>query len=93
MHKVTASARTAKTRISITTTRVVYVEKQLRFTSTKVTSVVVNGKTATLRGAGVLNGKRVAFRVVVVSGKASTYRALFGKVVRAGRLSGTVVVR
>jgi hypothetical protein len=92
-HRVAAFARTAKARISITTTRIVYVEKRLRFTSTKVTSVAVDGKTATLRGTGVLNGKRVPFRVVVVSGKTATYRALFGKVARVGRLSGTVVVR
>ena len=93
VHTVAASGRTATTRISISTSRVVYADKALRFASTKVTSVSISGKTATLRGVGLLNGKRVTFRVVVTSGKVSTYRAWFGKKVRSGRLSGSVVIR
>ena len=93
VHKVAASGRTEKTRITISTTRVVYVEQGLSFTSIKVSSVRISGKTATLRGIGLLNGKRATFRVVVRSGTPSTYRALFGTKVRTGRLSGVAVVR
>jgi hypothetical protein len=94
---VRAAAGTAKAQFAITKTSVRYVDAtaKLRFASTKITSVVVNGKTATLRGIGTRNGKAgVPFRVVLVAAKPATIRMTIGTYVRAARvLSGSVVVR
>jgi hypothetical protein len=94
---VRAAAGTAKARFAISKTSVRYVDAaaKLRFASTKVTSVVVNGHTATLRGIGTRNGKAgVPFRVVLVAAKPATISVSIGRYVRAARvLSGSVVVR
>jgi hypothetical protein len=94
---VVAVARTARARFSASRSSVRYVDAKarLRFASTKVTSVLVRGHTATLRGVGVRNGKRgVAFRLVLVAGTPGTMRFTLGRYVNGGRVvNGSVVVR
>jgi hypothetical protein len=94
---VRAAAGTAAAQFVISKTSVRYVDARahLRFVSTKVTSVVVNGRTATLHGVGTSNGKRgVPFRVTLVSAMPAKIGVVFGRYVRAARVvSGTVSIR
>jgi hypothetical protein len=94
---VRAAAGTSTARFVITKTSVLYVDPsaKVRFVSTKVTSVVVDGGSATLRGIGTFNGKRgVAFSVVLVAAKPARISVSFGRYVRSARvLTGSVTVR
>jgi hypothetical protein len=94
---VRATAGTSTAQFVVTRTSVRYVDAvaHLRFVSTKVTSVVVSGRTATLRGVGTSNGKpRVPFRVVLVAAKPARIGVSFGRYVRsASVLTGSVVIR
>jgi hypothetical protein len=94
---VRAAAGTAAAQFVVSKTAVRYVDAHahLRFVSTKVTSVVVNGRTATLRGVGTSNGKRgVPFRVTLIAATPAKIGVVFGRYVRAARVvSGTVSVR
>jgi len=94
---VRAAAGTSTAQFVVTKTSVRYVDAaaHLRFVATKVTSVAVSGRTATLRGVGVSNGKAgVLFRVVLVAAKPATISVSFGRYVRAARvLTGSVVIR
>jgi hypothetical protein len=94
---VRATAGTAAAQFVISKTSVRYVDARahLRFVSTRVTSVVVSGRTATLRGVGTSNGKRgVPFRVTLVATTPAKIGVAFGRYVRAARVvSGTVSVR
>jgi hypothetical protein len=70
----------------------------LRFAETRVTSVRFRGRTATLRGVGLVNGKRVRYVMVVVdrgTGRRDTFRIrLSNGYERHGRLVfGNVLVR
>jgi hypothetical protein len=92
-----AAGRTSSAGFVVTRGFVRYVDSgaHLRFTSTKVTSVAVQGRSATLVGVGVRNGKRgVPFRVVLVAGPPGTIAVRIGRYTRSGPLAGgTVVVR
>jgi hypothetical protein len=94
---VRAAAGTAAAQFVVTKTSVRYVDAlaKLRFVSTKMTSVVVNARTATLRGIGIGNGKRgVPFRVTLIAAKPAKIGVAFGRYLRSARvLSGSVVVR
>ncbi len=94
---VRAAAGTSTAQFVVTKTSVRYVDAaaKVRFASTKVSSVVVNGRTATLRGIGTSSGKRgVPFRVVLVAAKPATISVVLGRYVRTARvLRGSVVVR
>jgi hypothetical protein len=77
-----------------TSVRYVDVAAHVRFASTQVTSIVVNGRTATLRGVGMLNGKVVPFRVVLFSATPAKITVALGRYVRSAPVSsGSVVVR
>jgi hypothetical protein len=94
---VRAAAGTSTAQFVVTKTSVRYVDPaaKLRFVSTKVTSVIVNGRSATLRGVGTRNGKAgVPFRIVLVAATPARISVALGRYVRSARvLSGSVVVR
>jgi hypothetical protein len=93
---VRALAGTSTAQFVVTNTSVHYVDAaaRVRFASTKVTSIVVNGSTATLRGLGMLNGKTVPFRVVLSSASPAKISVALGRYVRSAPVSsGSVVVR
>ena len=91
-----ARGRISSASFVVTGTSVRYVDPgaHLRFTSTKVMSVVVRGRSATLVGVGDRNGKGgVPFRVVLVAGRPATIAVRLGRYTRSGRVAGAVVVR
>jgi hypothetical protein len=94
---VRVSARTTTARVWLDRTSLLYVDRaaKLRFRSTRVSSVAIRGRSATLRGVGVQDGMRgVAFRVVLVAGKPATIHVAIGRYERAGRfVSGSAIVR
>jgi hypothetical protein len=93
---VRALAGTSTAQFVVTNTSVRYVDAaaHVRFASTKVTSIVVDGSTATLRGVGMLNGKPVPFRVVLSSATPAKISVELGRYVRSAPVSsGSVVVR
>jgi hypothetical protein len=74
--------------------KVIYREGKLRFHSLRVTSIEVVGKSATVRGIGVQNGKRVSFRVLLVSAAHPRATVQLGRSVRGGKvIRGSVIVR
>jgi len=92
-----AIGRTSSARFAVTSTSVRYVDSgaHLRFTSTKVMSVLVRGRSATLVGVGARNGKGgVPFRIVLVAARPATIAVRVGSYKRSGRVAaGAVVVR
>jgi len=92
-----AVGRTSSARFAVTSTSVRYVDSgaHLRFTSTKVMSVLVRGRSATLVGVGARNGKGgVPFRIVLVAARPATIAVRVGSYKRSGRVAaGAVVVR
>jgi len=77
-------------------TKVVYTDlkAKLRFHSLRINSIRVQGHTATLRGVGVQNGKRVAFRVVLVDARRDSVRVQLGGYTRTATVvKGFVTVR
>jgi hypothetical protein len=77
-------------------TKVVYrdVQAKLRFHSLRVASIQVQDHTATLRGVGVQNGKRVSFRVVLVDAARDSVRVQLGGYARTATVvKGFVTVR
>jgi hypothetical protein len=100
-HLVRANGRTRAATFAVDlrrgpATKVVYrdLAAKLRFHSLRITSIVVQGRTATLRGVGVRDGKRVAFRVVLVDAARDSIRVQFGGYARAAVVvKGFVTVR
>jgi hypothetical protein len=96
---VRAKAKTARGNLAVDFRRgplgkVIYREGKLRFHSLRVTSLQVVGKTATVRGLGVQNGKPIAFRVVLVSAVHPRATVQLGHSVRGGKVvRGSVIVR
>jgi hypothetical protein len=78
--------------------KVVYRDAKVRFRNVKLASVRFTGKTVTLRGTGLVNGKRFGYVVTVAdrgAGKLDTFRIrLANGYARGGSLTrGNVVVR
>jgi hypothetical protein len=100
-HLVRARGRTRVATIGVDlrrgpATKVVYrdLKAKLRFHSLRITSLEVRGHTATLRGVGVRNGRRVAFTVVLVDARRDAVRVSFGGYRRSAPLvKGFVIVR
>ena len=93
---VRAAARTAFATFSIDNRRFTYVDAkaQLRFRSSRVTALAFGRHSATLRGVGVRNGKRVSFRVVATDGRPDAIHVAIGRYARNGILvRGFLTVR
>ena len=91
-----ALGRTRNAGFTLDRSHVTYVDNAagIRFRSVRVSSVGISGHTATLRGTGTLNGKRVAFTVVAMQGTPDRLAVALGRYAhRAAVVRGFIRVR